>query len=264
MQRKKIGLVGFGFIGANVYRTLVRQPELGIDIAFVHNRSAARLDDVPPALRLDRLEDFAARGADLIVEMSHPRVSHEFGERFLAHADYLPLSVTALADEHTERRLLDAAQRSGRRLFIPHGALVGTDSLHEWRHMWSTVEITFRKHPRNIDFSDCGIDPATITRETVVYDGPVRGIAKRFPRNVNTMVTCALATVGLDRCHGRLVADPALDVAIAEVTAIGSDGSRLTSRKEQPAVGVSGTEMFASQLSSIMRALGVERGLVFV
>jgi aspartate dehydrogenase len=70
------------------------------------------------------------------------------------------------------------------------------------------------------------------------------------------MVTCALATVGLDRCRGRLIADPALDHAIAEVEATGSDGSYLATTKRQPMVGVSGTEMFASTLRSVLKATG--------
>jgi hypothetical protein len=57
---------------------------------------------------------------------------------------------------------------------------------------------------------------------------------------VNTTVTCALATTGLDQCRGRLVAVADLPVAIAEVEAVGRDGSRLPMRKEQPVIGVSG------------------------
>ena len=78
------------------------------------------------------------------------------------------------------------------------------------------------------------------------------------------MVTCALATIGLDRCRARQVANPALKVAIAEVRATGRDGSILHMRKEQPVSGVSGTEMFDSQFGSIMRAAGVRQSLGFV
>ncbi len=153
---------------------------------------------------------------------------------------------------------------SGTSLAIPHGALMGLDSLREWSHQWSEVSITFIKNPANIDFSESGIDPAGIDRETVLYDGPTRGIAPLFPRNINTMITCALATTGLDACRARLVAVPGLNVAIAEVSATGRDGSRLTMRKEQPAVGVSGTEMFASQFASILRAANARGALAFV
>ena len=144
----------------------------------------------------------------------------------------------------------------GTRLLLPHGALVGGDSLLEWRQQWAEVTITFRKSPRNIDFAVSGIDPAGIREATTVHDGSVRSIAARFPRNVNTMVTCALATVGLDVCRGILVADPALEVAVAEIVAVGKDGSRIETRREQPAVGVSGTEMAASLLRSVLLASG--------
>lgn len=119
--------------------------------------------------------------------------------------------------------------------------------------------ITFCKHPANIDFTELATDPSTIVAETVLFEGPVRAIAGLFPRNVNTMVTCALATIGLDHCVGRLVADPALaGMAVTEVMAIGADGSEIRTIKKQPMVAVSGTEMFASLLRSLR--LGFGRG----
>jgi predicted dinucleotide-utilizing enzyme len=141
---------------------------------------------------------------------------------------------------------------------------MGLDSRHEWRNAWEEVTIAFHKPPRNIDFSASGLSPGPYDAPTTLYDGPVRGIAALFPRNVNTMVTCALATIGLDRCRAVLVADPALHCAIADVQARGRDGSRLHLRKEQPALGVSGTEMVESQWASIRRMAGVREPLSFV
>ena len=40
---KRIGLVGFGFIGSGVYRRIVEQTALGLEIAFVHNRGLERI-----------------------------------------------------------------------------------------------------------------------------------------------------------------------------------------------------------------------------
>ena len=260
----RIGLIGFGFIGAQVYRRLREQPELGIEVAFVHNRDRAKLAEAPRDLILDDLGRVAEKKVNLVVEMAHPVYTRRYGEAILAHADYLPLSVTALAEQALLERLTAQARRSGHRLLIPHGALMGADNLFESRHMWAEVEITFTKNPANIDFSESGYDPARITGETVVYDGPARAIAALYPRNVNTMVTCALATIGLDRCRARLVAAPALKVAIAEVRARGRDGSLLHMRKEQPVSGVSGVEMFDSQFGSILRAAGVGATVGFV
>src|SRR3954470_19620246 len=260
---RRIGLVGFGFIGAGLYRS-IRDGAHGLEIAFVHNRSASRLADLPAALVLADLKDFARTKPDLIVECAHPAITVEHGAAFLEIADYMPLSVTALADDGLRERLTATAQRRGHRLLIPRGALVGTDGLFSWRHMWRDVTITFRKHPRNIDFALTDWKAEQIAKETTIYDGPVRGVAKLFPRNVNTMVTCALATIGLDRCRGRLIADPSLEYAVAEVEAWGTDGSYLATTKRQPAVGVSGTEMFQSTLRSLLKATGTGQVMDFV
>jgi len=260
----RVGLVGFGFIGAGLYQAIHGGECDGLEIAFVWNRSADKLADVPAKLILADLKDFARHAPDLIVEASHPDITREHGTAFLAHCDYMPLSVSALADDAMRGRMLAGAERARHHLILPRGALVGADALLAWRHMWRDVTITFRKHPNNIDLSAVKRRPEDIIAETVIFDGPVREIAPLFPRNVNTMVTCALATVGIDRCRGRMIADPALDHAVSEVEAWGTDGSYLATSKRQPMIGVSGTEMFASTLRSVRKATGTGPTLDFL
>ena len=263
-RRRRIGLIGFGFIGRQVYERISQQSELPLEVAFVHNRSHSAIAQVSDEQRLDQIGELDRFAPDLVVEMAHPSYTERWGERILQRCDYLPLSVTALADDALRERLVAQARRAGTSLAIPHGALMGLDSLREWRHAWEDVTITFFKHRSNIDFSASGIDVASVEPGSVIYDGPARGIAAKFPRNVNTMVTCALATIGLDRCRARLIAAATPDLAIAEVVARGRDGSVLTMRKEQPATGVSGTEMFESQFASIVRCAGVREPVCFV
>lgn len=261
---KRIGLIGFGFIGSSLYRAVTSGAHRGLKIAFVWNRSRAALDEVPSQLRLSDLTEVKARGADLIVESAHPAITRAHGSAFLSCADYMPLSVTALVDDGLRAELLAVAAATGHRLLLPQGALIGVDALFQWRQMWRDVTITFRKHPRNLDLSESGRGDRGVEKEIVLYDGPVRGIASLYPRNVNTMVTCALATIGLDRCRARLIADPALDHAVAEVEAFGNDGSYVSTVKRQPAIGVSGTEMVASTLRSVMKATGTLDVMDFV
>ncbi len=260
----RIGIIGFGFIGKHLYKRLMEGGEPGHSVAFVWNRTPGRMGNVPLGLILRDLGECAQKRPDLIVEVAHPAVTRQHGEAFLQIADYLVTSVTALADDALRGRLADTARANRRRLLVPHGALVGLDTLHEQRERWAQVTITFRKHPRNLDFSESGIDPAAVKGPTILYDGPARGIAPLFPRNINTMITCAIATVGLDRCRAVLIADPSADKAFAEVEALGQDGSRMATFNEQPAVGVSGRDLLESILGSLRAAAGGRPGLAFV
>ena len=255
MSAVRIGVIGYGYIGRSIVERIAESGGR-FETAFVHNRSPDALAGLDPALRLDDPGRAGERHPDLIVECAHPGVTARHGTAFLRAASYMPLSVTALADDELRARLEGSAKRNGTSLFLPAGALLGGDELLMRAGQWERVRITFRKHPDNIDFSDSGLDPGGIEGETVIYEGPVRGIARLYPRNVNTMVTCALVSTGLDACEARLVCDPGLDRAVAEVEAWDREGGMLRTEKRQPAVGVSGTEMLSAIWYSILRATG--------
>jgi len=263
--KKRIGLIGFGFIGQHIYDLISRGLAPGLEVAFVWNRSPQRVKDLPRASVLTDLDRFQQFSPDLLVEMCHPGVTKQYGENFLSSVDYLMLSVTAMADAELKQRLIRTAEQCHKSLFIPHGALVGVDNLRDGADNWSEVTVTFRKHPKSLDFSDSGIDPSSLRAPTVIFEGSVGDIAKRYPRNVNTMATCALATLGFNKTRAILIADPSLGSMQAEVTAIGKDGSLLETKKSEPAAGVSGTGMIQSQLGSIRKAaLGGLPGINFV
>ena len=264
-MKKRIGIIGFGYIGRHVYEQISGGNVPGLEVAFVWNRSPGRVKDLPPDLILEDLDKFQQYAPDLLVEMCHPAISKTYGERFLTDTDFLMLSVTAMADPGLNQLLTATAERHRHSLFIPHGALVGLDSLRDGLDNWSEVSITFRKHPNSLDFSATDIDPASIKAESVIFDGPVGDIAKTFPRNVNTMATCAMAGLGFEHTRAVLICDPSSTSMSAEVRAVGKDGSLLETKKVEKAVGVSGAGMLKSQLGSIRRAAsGGLPGLNFV
>ena len=259
-ENKKIGIIGYGFLGSSLHEYLKGTE---VEVAAVYNRSAAKLEGLPAACAFTDMAGFMARveGLDLVVELAHPDISRDWGKSILKLCDYMPCSVAALADKELKTQLLDTAMSSATRLLVPHGAVVGIDNIFEARENWQEVRITFRKPPSAID-----LDEEPDDDESILFEGPVTEIAEKFPRNVNAMVACALASVGPDKATARFVADRRLNNMLrGEFEFHGKDGSTLTVIKEEPAVGVSSPGMVTSIIGSVLRALQVKNeGINFV
>ena len=259
--RPRIGIVGYGMIGSYVYEQIVSRPELGLEVAFVHNRSPGRVADLPAEMVLDDLGSPNAMRPTWLVELAHPSVSVAHGAAFLRHTDYMPLSLTAFADAELERTLLDTARAHGTRLYIPHGAVVGLGAIGEGRDQWDEVTMVMRKSPSSIDFSEHPtLTAGSIRSETVLYDGPTRGICGLFPRNVNSHAALALGGIGFDRTSSVLIAVTDSHTSDIEITARGQ-AADLTIRRVSPMKGVSGMFTLISALASIMRAKSPGAGL---
>ena len=88
-HRPRIGLIGYGYIGKYIYEQITTRPDLGLQIGFVHNRSAEKVADLPPELVLADLADFSSRDADLIVELAHPDVAPVGEQRWIPLSSFL-------------------------------------------------------------------------------------------------------------------------------------------------------------------------------
>ena len=311
LPRRRVGIIGYGAIGRYLARAVQEDPicqqrceeiSLGcfayfkllaqfvcrLELAFVCNpRSPHKVRDdasIPAAAVLDDLRDFASKGADLIVEVAHPSVSADHGVAFLEQADYMVSSVTTFADAATERAMREAAASgAGHGVYIPAGALWGARDIQKMadRGNLAGLTVTMKKAPHHLKLAagdhECGRRLAEVAAsgkagETVLYEGPVRGLAPLAPSNTNTMAAAALAahTLGMDGTVGRLVVDPALDAHIIEieVEGAGKPGAppfRCVTRRYNPAAAgaVTGDATYASFLSSMLDAGGRGAGLHF-
>ena len=220
----------------------------------MHNRSPEKIAHLPHEMVLDDLGAFARREPDLVVELAHPAVTVAHGAAFLRRTDYMPLSLTAFADADLERTLLDTARTHDTRLYIPHGAVVGLGAIAEGREQWDAVTMVMRKSPSSIDFGEHPtLTAGSIRSETVIYDGPTRGICPLFPRNVNAHAALALGGIGFDRTRSVLIAVTDSHTSDIEITVRGP-AADLTIRRVSPMKGVSGMFTLISALASVMRA----------
>ena len=246
----RLGLVGYGQIGQAVHQAIDADPDNGMEVVFINDMEAARLDQLPADLALRDLSAFAEHEVDLIVEMAHPDVTRQWGMTILEKTNYMFISVTALADDGMEEKLKAVTAANGTRVFIPHGGVVGMDALRENQDVWEEVHVDMMKNPKNVDCDRAGVDADALTEETVLYDGPTRGICPLFPRNVNTHASIAYAGIGFDRTHSVLRVSPEWSTATVTIHATGP-GLELKVSRGEGITGVTGASTPASIYNSV-------------
>ncbi|XP_045575752.1 putative L-aspartate dehydrogenase isoform X2 [Salmo salar] len=91
----RIGVVGYGHLGQYLVERLQREgAQVGLTLVFVWNRNTDKLrESVAEELILHNLPDFTDRGADVIVEVCHPKIVKDFGVQFLSKAHFLALFI---------------------------------------------------------------------------------------------------------------------------------------------------------------------------
>ncbi|XP_042776267.1 putative L-aspartate dehydrogenase [Panthera leo] len=213
-----------------VSHLLTQGPELGLELVFVWNRDPGRMaGSVPPSLQLQNLAALGERHPDLVVEVAHPQIIQESGAQILRHANLLVGSPSALADQATEQRLLEASHRWDHAVFVARGALWGTEDITRLDAAGGlqSLRVTMATHPNGFRLEGPLAAVRSTEHRTVLYEGPVRGLCPFAPRNSNTMAAAALAapSLGFDRVVGVLVADLSLaDMHVVDVELTGPPG----------------------------------------
>jgi len=215
-------------------------PQLGIAIGSLGTVGldvARRIDAGIPGLKLqavsalhrrraeDRLKEFhrpipvlplpeLAEAADVVVECAPSAVFRQVAESAIQLGRVLiPISVGALIDNWD---LVEKATKTGARINIPTGALVGLDAVRAAAQgTVSRVTIITRKPPAGLAGSSYlinnNIHVDEITEPTKVFEGTARSGVAAFPANVNVAAALGLAGIGLDQTMLEIWADPSID-----------------------------------------------------
>lgn len=230
----KIGLIGCGAIGSTVALAIAEGKIPGIELLAIADpvatdaaRKAAAAAGCP---LLDDDHSLLALHPDLVVEAASQEVVRARACAVLeSGADLLIVSVGALADPALMERLLSAAHRCGRRIYVPSGAVGGVDIIKSAAAGGiEEVRLTTTKPPPSLAGAPYvrqrGIALEALQAPTVIYEGPACEAVRLFPQNVNVAATIALAGIGLEKTTVRIVADPAAARNVHEVFVRGAFG----------------------------------------
>jgi aspartate dehydrogenase len=223
----RLGLIGFGAIGREVAAAW-RRGDLGkAELAAILVRRP-RPDETGLPITAD-VGWFFGRDLDVVLECAGHGAVRDHGLRCLeAGADLVLTSIGALVDDVLRGALEDAARTGGRRLILASAGIGALDVLAAAAvGGLDRVAMTVRKDPSAWYGTEAErlCDLATLRTPFVVYEGPVRDGARRYPQNVNIAAAVALAGIGLDRTRLTVVADPTIRTHVVEIEATGAFGS---------------------------------------
>ena len=279
-KKRKVGIVGYGSLGKYLAKAILEDKEVSskLELCFVWNRSFEKVEQdplIPAHTHLRDLSLFDSKGADVIIEVSHPQIVGDYGESFVRRADFVVGSPTAFAEASVEHKLREAARKSLHGVYIPSGALWGAQDIHKMgeRGDLKGVEVSMAKHPSSLKLEGElkealeAYKRSSVEKPCVLFEGPVRVLCPLAPNNTNTMACAALAAsnLGFDKTVGKLVADKSLQSHDIDITVEGPNGFSIHTRRINPAAvgAVTGNATYASFLSSLVRAQGQGNGFHF-
>jgi aspartate dehydrogenase len=209
---KTVAIAGLGAIGLPLARALDAGVD-GLRLIAVSCRdqvkglaNLAGFQDTP---RIVEIPDLAE--ADIVVEAAPAAIFERIALPALeAGRIFVPASAGALLPR---LHLVRLAMRTGARIVIPTGALLGLDAVRAAAEgPIESVTIETRKPPSGLAGAPYlrknNIDVVNLTEPTLVFEGNALQAAAGFPANLNVAAALALAGVGAVRTRVRIWADP--------------------------------------------------------
>lgn len=225
----RIAIAGYGAIGRSLADSLLAGVP-GLTLTAVGARDLERVRAaLPPAIAVVPVAALEAH-ADIIVECAPAAALRAIAvPALMAGRRLVVLSCGALLGHED---LVELARRSGGRILVPTGALIGLDAvLAAAEGTIHAVTMTTRKPPAGLAGAPYivqhGIDLAAVTEPLRIFEGSAREAALGFPANVNVAVALSLAGIGPDRTRIAIWADPTVTRNTHSI-AVDSDAARFS------------------------------------
>jgi aspartate dehydrogenase len=215
MNELEVGIGGLGAIGLPVARWLAGRPP-GLTLAAVSARDQRRAAERLKAASIEVPvvpADALAERAQVVIECLPAAVFDSVAVPAIsAGRTLLVLSVGALLERMA---LVEEARRTGARIIVPTGALLGLDAVRAAAQgTIHSVKLVTRKPPRGLVgapyLEERSISLEGLTAPLRVFAGSAREGARGFPANVNVAAALALAGIGPDRTELEIWADPSV------------------------------------------------------
>ena len=236
----KIGIVGCGAIGQEIARA-IDDGLVSVELCAICDVDRGRAETLARSLRAGTKvleQPDVIRASDLVVEATSQAVAPGIIREVLTSSkDVLVMSVGGLLKHYDELRGL--AERAGRRIYVPSGAIAGLDAVKA--AMVGTVTrvvLTTRKPPKGLMGApyvvENKIDLNGLREASVIFSGCAAEAVPAFPANINVAAALSLAGIGPERTMVRIIADPACERNTHEIEVEGDFGRLLLRAENVP------------------------------
>lgn len=216
-MKRRIALIGCGYLGEIIAKAMEKGLLPGYEMAAAMSRrreSAEALCRRAGGAAAEGLAELLGAKPDFVIETASVETVREYCVPILeAGISFIPLSIGAFADRALYERARSAAERSGAKLYIPHGAVGGFDVLRTAALMAEAegrtlrAGISTRKGPASLRNTPV-YRPELETEEQLAFSGSCKEAIALLPAKVNVAVAQSLATVGPERASARITAVP--------------------------------------------------------
>lgn len=267
-----VTLIGFGAIGQSICRRLMGSPQIRVTHVVVRAARVAEVQAVLDAMEASAAPNARSglgqtdqrrtnypsahavtevpADAKLALECAgHEALTQHVLPALARGTECAVLSVGALAEIGLPERLADAATQGGTQVHLLSGAIGGIEALAAAR-LAGLDEVTYtgRKPPsswapvaaaplaENAAFLEQKQAVALVqhAQVAIILKATAREAARLYPKNANVAATVALAGLGLDATHVRLISDPNVTENVHEIHAKGAFGEMKIEMRGKP------------------------------
>ncbi|MBS7644044.1 aspartate dehydrogenase [Candidatus Bathyarchaeota archaeon] len=240
MEPLAIGLIGCGAIGTVLAKAIdrgaVRNAKLMAvyDIIYARSKGLAAILEGKPYVAKTFEELIERKDVNFFVEAASQDAVKQYAQEVLRTGrDLMIMSVGALLDNGFLHEIVSLAEKGGRKIYVPSGAVVGLNGVKSASvGAIRRVIITSKKPPQSLESTPYvmqrKIDLSTLKERTTIYEGPAREAVKLFPANVNVAASLSLAGIGADKTIVRVIVDPSANKNVHEVYVEGEFGELRT------------------------------------
>ncbi|UCD92626.1 MAG: aspartate dehydrogenase [Methanobacteriota archaeon] len=211
----KVCIIGGGFIGSTIVKALEEMED--IETVFILDKYEDRVKKLAEEFsKVSSTPDLASAlgEVDLVIESATQNAVREHASTVLKKGkDLMVLSVGAFLDQDFWNECKHLAKENNCRIYIPSGAICGTDGLHAASvgRIDEVILISYKPPSalKDVEYlKRKGVDLDAIERAKVVFDGHAGDAVKHFPRNINVAATVSLTGEVFEKTRVRIVADP--------------------------------------------------------